>query len=100
MRPTPTRVASVFDCAMNLLLPWSNRISGAGFLVGDRFFALAPNLQGEPFPIHGNAFQSVWRLARHSGTELALTLASDGPGPYRYAATCAYSLSGPRAHQQ
>jgi aldose 1-epimerase len=94
LRPTPTRIETVFDCAMNLMLPWVNRISGGGFFVGERFFSLSPNLEGEPFPIHGNAFQSVWRIAGGTASELVLGLSSDGPGPYRYQATCAYSLSG------
>ncbi len=39
----PSRAAP-FDLALNLLVPWSNRISGGGFHFGGQFHALAPNL--------------------------------------------------------
>ncbi len=85
-----------FRLACNLLLPWSGRISGGGFSFGGRFHALAPNLEGEPCPIHGNGFESVWTV-QHAGTgSVRLNLESDGPGPYRYAATVRYALgAGP-----
>ena len=77
---------------MNVMAPWVNRISGGGFRVGNRFFALTPNFTSELFPIHGNAFQSEW-MARRSPSKLACTLTSEGPGPYRYEASCTYSLT-------
>jgi aldose 1-epimerase len=38
--------AGPFDLASNLLVPWSNRISGGGFHFGGRFYPLEPNLPG------------------------------------------------------
>ncbi len=83
----------VLGLAMNLLAPWSNRISGGGFAWGGTFHPLAPNLAGEPCPIHGNAWQSGWTPRRASATEALLTLASDGPGPFAYDAEVAYALT-------
>jgi aldose 1-epimerase len=82
-----------FELANNLLLPWSNRISGGGFRFTGKFHALAPNLPGEPYPIHGNGFSSVWAVesAGPAGVELSLT--SDGPGPFRYRARASYQLN-------
>ena len=54
--------AGPFDLANNLLVPWSNRISGGGFHFGGRFHPLEPNLPGEPYPIHGNGFSSAWAV--------------------------------------
>ena len=51
-----------FALGCNLLLPWSNRISGGGFPFDGEFHAVPPNLAGEPFPIHGNAFQMRWTV--------------------------------------
>ena len=58
MRPAPDQgTDDPFALACNLLVPWSNRISGGGFSFDGRFFSVAPNLDGEPCPIHGNGFQ-------------------------------------------
>jgi len=89
----PSR-AGPFDLALNLLVPWSNRISGGGFRFGGQFHALAPNLPGEPFPIHGNGFSSRWQTERATADKAELSLRSDGPGPFRYEAHARYSLAG------
>jgi aldose 1-epimerase len=85
-----------FDLAMNLLVPWSNRISGGGFSHGGRFYALEPNVPGEPCPIHGNAFLSPWTVEAHEPARAALSLLSDRPGPFRYLATVTYALEDGR----
>jgi aldose 1-epimerase len=87
----PSR-AGPFDLALNLLVPWSNRISGGGFPFGGRFHALEPNLPGEPYPIHGNGFSSVWAVESASAERVELSLMSNGPGPFRYEARATYAL--------
>ena len=80
------RARGPFDLAKNLLVPWSNRISGGGFHFDGRFHPLAPNLPGEPFPIHGNGFSSRWSVEQRDRGRAELSLRSDGPGPFRYEA--------------
>jgi aldose 1-epimerase len=75
-----------------LLVPWSNRISGGGFTFDGLFHAIEPNVPGETFPIHGDGFQKPWRLASHTDTEAELTLDDGAIGPYRYAASVTYTL--------
>ncbi|MFZ0600170.1 MAG: aldose 1-epimerase [Roseiarcus sp.] len=82
-----------FDLALNLLVPWSNRISGGGFRFNGQFHPLAPNLPGEPFPIHGNGFSSRWLVGRATADSADLSLCSDGPGSFRYEARASYSLT-------
>ena len=82
-----------FDLACNLLMPWSNRISGGGFHVDGVFHALEPNLPGERYPIHGNAFQREWSVGATTSDSVTLSLESDGPGPYRYAAEVHYTIT-------
>jgi aldose 1-epimerase len=82
-----------FDLASNLLVPWSNRISGGGFRFAGQFFPLEPNLPGEPCPIHGNGFSSPWSVERLESNSAELSLRSDGPGPFRYEARAAYALT-------
>ena len=84
--------ATPFDLASNLLVPWSNRISGGGFAFGGRFHSIQPNLVGEPMPIHGNGFSSTWETIEESAVGALLTLNSDGPGPFKFGAAVRYSL--------
>ena len=80
-----------FAAAMNLLVPWSNRVSGGGFEFGGRTYELHPNLAGEPFPIHGDAWLSEWSVETADGREAIL--AHDGAiGPYRYRASVRYAI--------
>ncbi len=85
--------AGPFDLANNLLVPWSNRISGGGFHFGGAFHRLDPNLPGEPYPIHGNGFSSRWSVERSASDSAELSLRSEGPGPFRYLARASYALS-------
>ena len=84
--------AGPFDLANNLLLPWSNRISNRGFHFAGKFHPLEPNLPGEPCPIHGNGFSSVWTVETVAAARVELSLTSDGPGSFRYAARASYAL--------
>ncbi|CAN7354828.1 aldose 1-epimerase [Mesorhizobium sp. LjRoot246] len=83
-----------FDLACNLLLPWSNRISGGGFIFEHKFHELLANVTGEPFPIHGNGFSQEWEVDSLAPDKARLSLVSDGPGPYRYRAEATYALTG------
>jgi len=95
LRPGPDipDPADPFALGCNLLLPWSNRISGGGFRFGGRFHRLVPNLPGEACPIHGDAFQRAWRVDSLDAKSVTLSLpAADGPGPLRYGARVLYRL--------
>ena len=72
------------DLACNLLLPWSNRISGGGFRFDDVFYKLLPNLPGESYPIHGNGLTSAWTVDEVEADAVILSLASDGPVSYTH----------------
>lgn len=86
--------AHPFDLALNLLVPWSNRISDGGFAFEGEFHRLEPNLPGEVFPIHGNGFSSAWTVVAAQPSSAVLTLASPGPGPFRYESRVTYALEG------
>lgn len=92
--PTPLLEPSrgLLKFGSQLLIPWSNRISGGGFEFDGRFHAIEPNVDGEPFPLHGDAFQRPWRLTKRTGTELELVLEDGAIGPYRYHASVRYAL--------
>ncbi|WP_245437664.1 MULTISPECIES: aldose 1-epimerase [unclassified Mesorhizobium] len=92
--PTPLLEPSrgLLKFGSQLLIPWSNRISGGGFEFDGRFHAIEPNVEGERFPLHGDAFQRPWRLTRRTGTEIELALEDGAIGPYRYHASVRYAL--------
>ena len=76
-----------------VLCPFSNRISDGGLEAGNRFWPLAPNLAGEPYPIHGNAWQQPWTVQETSDTALGLVLESRSMPPFAYRAQLTYELA-------
>jgi aldose 1-epimerase len=90
--PSPQR-SGPFALGLNLLIPFSNRISGGGFWHDGVFHALHPNMNG-PYPIHGNAFMLPWRVRASNATRASLVLDSEGPGDFRYLAEVDYALEG------
>jgi aldose 1-epimerase len=88
----PAAGADPFALAGNLLLPWSNRISGGGFSYQGRFHPLQPNWPGEKYPLHGNAFQTPWAVRQHTAAAVTLELRGAPVGPFHYAATVRYEL--------
>jgi aldose 1-epimerase len=81
-----------FALGLNLLVPFSNRISGGGFWHGSVFHRLERNT-ADPYPIHGNGFTLPWSLREATGNRALLTLSASGPGPFRYDAEVAYGLA-------
>jgi aldose 1-epimerase len=96
LRPWSGRVEDgPFALACNLLVPFSNRISG-GFSYQDQRHEMAPNLPGEAYPIHGDGFQRVWQVTEQDENQATLTLTEGEIGPFRYDARVSYQLM-PRA---
>jgi len=85
-RPRP------FSLGLNLLIPFSNRISGGGFWHEGVFHPLEPNA-ADRYPIHGNAYAMPWIVQHAAATTTSLTLKSDGPGPFRYDAKVTFELN-------
>ena len=80
------------ELACFLLIPWSGRISEGGFSFAGEFHALSENWAGEPYPIHGNAWQRAWRVDAVEKQAVTLGLESDGPGPFEYEASVRYAI--------
>jgi aldose 1-epimerase len=92
LRPWGGPEAGLFGVGMNLLAPFSNRISGGGFSFDGTFHRIYPNLDGEAFPIHGDAFQRAWTVVEHGETFARLALEDGRIGPFRYSAEVLYRL--------
>lgn len=81
---------SPFSLGMNLLAPFSNRLS-RDFAFAGQSHHVPANLPGEPFAIHGDAFQKRWTV--HSQSQDTATLVLDGNiGPFCYDARVCYAL--------
>jgi aldose 1-epimerase len=75
------------------LVPWSNRIAG-GFTCDGRSYRIAPNREGDPYPIHGEGWLLPWQIDVQTGTALSLRLDRTGGAPFAYLARLEYALRG------
>lgn len=92
LRPWAGDADTPFSLASNILVPFSNRISGGGFDWDGIRHNLAPNLTGEACPIHGDGFQRPW-VAEKSGNSARLTLEYGSFGPWHYHAVQDFVLT-------
>lgn len=92
LRPWSGDQTNPFSLALNILVPFSNRISGGGFDWNGQWCGIAPNLTGEPFPIHGDGFQKSWTLAARNVAAATLALDDGRIGPFSYAARQVFRL--------
>lgn len=76
------------------LVPFSNRISGGGIIIGGVFCPMAPN-RGTSYPIHGTGWMHEWEVREHAGQtiELAVESRRKHDYPWDYAATQRYTLT-------
>jgi len=93
LRPWNDGDADPFALGQNVLAPFSNRISSGGFRFGRRLHRVEPNLEGERFPIHGDAFQKSWSIAEAGPQSVRLSLETGSIGPYAYRADLCYDLN-------
>lgn len=84
-----------FALASNVLVPFSNRIENE-FSFDGLTHVLPKNLDGEPFPIHGDGFQRPWLVAESGPTSACLRLDKGEIGPFRYEAEQRFSLENNR----
>lgn len=82
-----------FALASNVLVPFSNRISGGGFVWENVHHPIEQNLPGEACPIHGDGFQRRWQVSDESNTRAVLSLDDGQIGPWRYRAEQTLALA-------
>lgn len=81
---------AAFGMAMNLLVPFSNRLSDGLRHDGARH-RVPPNVEGERYPLHGDGWLSAWVLERAEAN--AARLSHRGAiGPWTYRATVDYRV--------
>ena len=93
LRKCHTVLENVLDAASFPLVPFVNRIRGGRFAFRDREVRLAPNMPGDPSPLHGQGWLGPWKVERDTGTEALLSFHhAAGEWPWDYRAEQAFAL--------
>src|SRR5438309_7552104 len=66
------------------LVPFVNRVRGGRFAFRGREICLAPNLPGDPSPLHGTGWLASWDVEKHGDSQLVLRF-RHAPGEWPWA---------------
>ena len=93
LRKCNSPLEKVLEAACFPLVPYVNRIRGGRFAFRGREVRLAPNMVGDPSPLHGQGWLGAWTIEDVSGT-LAVLVFHHEPGewPWEYAARQVFAL--------
>src|SRR3990170_1598730 len=84
---------NVLEAASFPLVPYVNRIRGGRFDFRGREVTLAPNMAGDPSPLHGQGWLASWQVESESSSETVLSFRhSPGEWPWEYRAEQHFEL--------
>jgi aldose 1-epimerase len=93
LRKCNSGLENVLDAASFPLVPYVNRIRDGRFDFRGREVRLAPNMPGDPSPLHGQGWLGAWQVEETSGSTAALSFHhSAGEWPWDYEARQEFSL--------
>ncbi|MEA3067921.1 MAG: aldose 1-epimerase [Sphingomonadales bacterium] len=93
LRKCNSRHEKVLDAASFPLVPYVNRIRGGCFSFRGREVRLAPNMSGDPSPLHGQGWLSAWTVDDSSDRHAALSFRHEaGEWPWSYEARQVFAL--------
>ncbi len=93
LRSVPKEAAAVLDMASFPLVPFSNRIRNGSFDFRGRRVTLAPNMAGDPSPLHGQGWLAPWKMLRSNSCSIELQYAHEpDEWPWRYQARQLFDL--------
>ncbi len=85
LRECNSRSENVLEASSFPLVPFVNRIRGGRFTFRGREIRLAPNMAGDPSPLHGQGWLNPWRVEQAGGTDAVLSFHHDaGEWPWDY----------------
>lgn len=85
--------ASPLDSACFPLVPYCNRIRDGRFDFRERTVEIAPNMMGNPSPLHGDGWLAPWVVERHEPAEAWLSFNhKPGEWPWAYEARQRFRL--------
>lgn len=99
--PTPvlrkghSHLENVLDAASFPLVPYVNRIRGGSFNFRGRTVKIAPNMAGDPSPLHGDGWLNPWDVERSDDSSAALMYRHEpAEWPWAYEARQEFRLRG------
>jgi aldose 1-epimerase len=92
-RGTPEKATSALDHSTFPMVPYCNRIRGGAFTFREREVRIAPNMKGDPSPLHGDGWLAEWEVVRLEAAQAEIRYVhSGGEWPWRYEARQTYAL--------
>lgn len=93
LRKCHNGLEKVLDAGSFPLVPYVNRIRGGRFAFRGREVVIAPNMAGDPSPLHGQGWLNPWKVEEQSGRRAALSFVhSQGEWPWSYEARQEFSI--------
>jgi aldose 1-epimerase len=93
LRRCNSRSENVLEASSFPLVPFVNRVRGGTFTFRGREVRLAPNLPGDPSPLHGQGWLGLWDVERAGAGEAALSFHHKaGEWPWDYDARQEFAL--------
>jgi aldose 1-epimerase len=95
LRKGHSPLENVLDAPNFPLVPYVNRIRGGSFSFRGRTVRIAPNMAGDPSPLHGDGWLNAWDVERADGASAVLAY-RHGPGewPWAYEARQEFRVDG------
>ena len=95
LREGNSPLENVLDAPSFPLVPYVNRIRGGSFDFRGRTVRIAPNMEGDPSPLHGDGWLNAWHV-EHSDEASAVLVFRHEPAewPWTYEARQAFRLDG------
>lgn len=93
LRPAAADATDVLGMASFPLVPFANRIRGGSFMCDGVKVTLAPNLAGDPSPLHGQGWLGAWQVVSHDASTATLSFEHPpGEWPWHYKAWQHFAL--------
>ena len=93
LRRSDGKPADVLGAASFPLVPFSNRIREGRFSFRARNVTLAPNMTGDPSPLHGQGWLAPWKMLRSNSRSMEMEYVHEpGEWPWRYEARQSFDL--------
>jgi aldose 1-epimerase len=88
LRGAEASITDVLEAACFPLVPFANRIRDGSFSCDGRTVTLAPNMAGDPSPLHGQGWRAAWHVSEAGEDHALLTFHhTAGEWPWDYEAT-------------
>ena len=95
LRESHTPLQNVLEAACFPLVPYVNRIRGGSFNFRGRTVSIAPNMPGDPSPLHGDGWLNPWSVEQSDESSALLAYRHEaGEWPWTYEARQEFRIIG------